>query len=319
MAMSNQRRRPETLLAILLLDYAETIRNVHPSRITTSVHYQGAIALLEQYECESSKTGKAHPLASAAIHRAFFNALHKLPSPETPVRDGTAITPTGALNPVLLMDDVIGRTLAFCRSTQSNEEYVDRTNDIIQLGQILGSWYLTIPASWTVVSKQVPTTTRSDVPYDHYPSLDIASLFCQGYCARILINELERRASVPAVAERASTATLVNRIFASVPFLLGVAKRSRDTGPRFCSTMQTWTAPAPLKWCEEEFVGEFLGLWHIINILRFLDHILSNSIPGIPRVEACPRTARAVKDQLQAVKSRFRLVDPLSLPNFVRP
>ncbi|KAK5705052.1 hypothetical protein LTR97_002166 [Elasticomyces elasticus] len=285
------RTKDETLMAVLLLDYAENIKAVHCSTSTTHIHYGGAIALLRNRKRNSNQTELSQSLLRATKHNSFWQSLQNSSNNETVsnVQSMSVSTPSDTL---MALDAIILQTFRveslFSRGLVSRHAASSTTQKLMVT---LACWESLIPHHWR--PQQMPSIAISSrmrgLKYEHYVSMDVAFIYNQWRCVRLMLLLLEQRIAVEETLSQATgndrlrepileVAHLIDGIYNSVPYFFGAPHLDGIC----CSIDGVFSVPPHMNYglsdrCSERFAGEHLGRWHLVNILKWLSRIVQSN------------------------------------------
>lgn len=249
MESPQERHRPSTVLAILVLQHFENISAAFGSRGTSRTHHNGALALLSSVSAEPNRTvsdEKLGYLMRYALHTEVSAALRQGTSIPDDVRSwlGNPLMMSVPSNPSSSLD-ILGVLVSDARSgymdltrrgrfpPRSETDLSFWRDKIHDLNSRLLSWANNVPAHWRPLRLASAWDMKASVVTylsgcDVYPSCQIASIWNLWRTYRLLTLQVQvalfRALPEPRGAYatcQAAVQNIVDGLCYSVPFYLG--------------------------------------------------------------------------------------------------
>ncbi|KAK4495757.1 hypothetical protein PRZ48_013025 [Zasmidium cellare] len=307
----------ETLLAVLLLDFAEFIKTRRMRTPLSHVHQNAATGLVRLRGAQNfeSDVGRSllHATRSNSLHRAVFGCFDQ--NIDLALLAYMTTDPDSC-NPALQLDGLIAcgmrldRKLARSLSEECDTTVATVEEQLQQLAEQLMAWREGLPEDWNpeshAMAKPPPGLSvmgpnrKETYPYEKFSTLDVALIYNQWRCTRLMVIRLLRSCQSPHPRQRdleAEAAELVKDVWKCVPYFVH--------GERLSLLTDGSSSPSPEAMQQlqlEEPSG--LGTWYLGQVLDWVIAILTDDGGGLGVNGA---NVSAFCDLREALHSKFKL------------
>ncbi|KAF2167954.1 hypothetical protein M409DRAFT_22099 [Zasmidium cellare ATCC 36951] len=305
----------ETLLAVLLLDFAEYIKTRRMRTPLSHVHQNAATGLVRLRGAQNfeSDVGRSllHATRSNSLHRAMrgcFDQNVDLALLAYMTTDSETCNPALQLDGLIACSMRLDRRLARTLNEESDPAIGMVEEQLQQLDERLMAWRDSLPEDWEpqqhTMAQPPPghgvmgPNRKTTYAFEKFGTLDVALFYNQWRCARLMVTKLLRscqRRQNRQDALKAQAADLVKDVWKSVPYFIH--------GPRL--SLLTEESSSPLAEAMQQLQLEEpsgLGTWYLGQILDWIIAILADDDGGL---DVNGANVAAFCDLQEALHSKF--------------
>ena len=307
-----------TLLAVLLMDFADIAASAKRRSSRCRVHCTGALALLPLYSTDGQRSDISQSLAFAVLHHALWQG-----SGAQPVKVGLHQfdgVPAPLSNFQLRLDRIIWQVnnlvKAFSNKTWPSELLLAMLSDA---EAALLEWSFDLPEAWHPTTLSIVNLSGHAGVYERFVNSDVACVYNKWRCTQLLLLQLRKACGLSQSSESTSHSMVnlcdrqANRFLAdirlSVEFFLGAHIPDNRTFLRYDAEDDCWYFVPPAASCQdrcaERYPGEILSLWHFVTVFNWLVEVIDHDGHGLCTLDVDRRLVERVRRQLEAVKGRF--------------
>lgn len=300
-----QRRKNETLLALILLDLGERIEYARLLIPSSVEHHHAAIALIAERPPESFRDHVSQSLLDAARYIIIRKALCRNEEDlnlEVFARAeyGRPTTPSVALDRIISRVLVLRKHVSECLTgkTKGSSRELERLSSTCQdLKEQLLRWVETIPADWHPSLQPNPgfeTVSLHRVLIETYSSYETAFIYNQWRCTQLLLLGISQSLSslrssaeqMPgynwtrtAISEKAQT--LCESILSAAPYLFRRPWRAQDFQTVVFAPAGGGLDKAVKSIPMTQPTGGRLGHWNLFELVQWMLRILADAEHGL--------------------------------------